>query len=199
MRLQLGELMETPAEIEFQGITAEPRIQEEIDRHITQLEKRFGRITSCRIVVRGPGETHRNANRFEIKIHLVLPDHKDVNVDYAPPADTRSTEVKTALNDAFKRARRQLQDRVRRMERLVKRHQPPPIGTVARIDPSGEFGFITTDDGREVYFHKNSVLNGGFAQLRPGSSVSFAEEEGEKGAQASTVRPTSRRPSVRQE
>ena len=191
--------METPAEIEFQGMTPLPRIREEMDRHIAQLEKRFGRITACRVVVRAPGETHRNANRYEIKIHLALPDHKDVNVDYAPPPDARSTEVKTALNDAFKRARRQLQDRVRRMERVVKRHEPPPIGTVARIDPSGEFGFIATGDGREVYFHKNSVLNGGFAQLKPGSSVSFAEEEGEKGAQASTVRPTSRRPPIRQE
>ena len=70
---------------------------------------------------------------------------------------------------------------------------------IARIDPSGEFGFIATGDGREVYFHKNSVLNGGFARLKPGSSVSFAEEDGEKGAQASTVKPTSRRPPVRQE
>ena len=84
------------------------------------------------------------------------------------------------------------------MERLVKRHEPAPLGTVARIDPSGEFGFIATGDGREVYFHKNSVLNDGFAKLKPGSAVAFAEEEGDKGAQASTVRPTSRRAPVSQ-
>ncbi len=60
--------------------------------------------------------------------------------------------------------------------------------TVARLDPSGEFGFLETADGREIYFHRNSVLNGGFARLAVGSRVTFAEELGEKGAQASTVR-----------
>jgi cold shock CspA family protein len=146
------------------------------------------------VAVRGDGR--RNGSRYEVTIHLALPNHKDVSVDYARPADNRSTEVRTALNDAFKRARRQLQDRVRRMARQVKHHDPTPIGRVSRIDPSGDFGFIATSDGREIYFHKNSVLNGGFARLKPGSAVAFAEEEGDKGPQASTVRPTSKRPIV---
>jgi cold shock CspA family protein len=186
--------LETPAEVEFTGMSPDSAVRDEIDRHIAQLEQRFGRITSCRVAVRGDG--HKNGSRFEVTIHLALPDHKDVNVDYSRPADTRSTEIKPALNDAFKRARRQLQDRVRRMARQVKRHNPTPIGRVARIDPSGDFGFIATTDGREVYFHKNSVLNGAFARLRPGASVAFAEEEGEKGPQASTVKPTSKAPTV---
>jgi cold shock CspA family protein len=80
------------------------------------------------------------------------------------------------------------------MARQVKHHNPTPIGLVARIDPSGDFGFIATSDGREIYFHRNSVLNGAFERLKPGSSVAFAEEDGEKGPQASTVRPTSKRP-----
>jgi cold shock CspA family protein len=62
------------------------------------------------------------------------------------------------------------------------------VGRVARIDASGEFGFIETADGREIYFHRNSVLNKAFSRLKPGTAVSFAEEEGEKGPQASTVR-----------
>lgn len=189
--------METPAEVEFTGISPAPAVQEEIARHIAQLEKRFGRITACRVAVKAPGDHHRNGS-FEVKIYLALPDHKDVNVDHASQSGQRSADVRSAINDAFKRARRQLGDRVRRMERLVKRHEPAPLGTVARIDPSGEFGFIATGDGREVYFHKNSVLNDGFAKLKPGSAVAFAEEEGDKGAQASTVRPTSRRAPVSQ-
>ena len=186
--------METPAQVEFTGIAPLPEVRAEIDRHIAQLEARFGRITSCRVAVRGDGK--RNGSRYEVTIHLTLPNHQDVSVDYARPSDQRSTEVRTAVSDAFKRARRQLQDRVRRMERLVKHHEPTPVGRVLRIDPSGDFGFIATSDGREVYFHKNSVLNGAFARLKPGASVAFSEEEGEKGAQASTVKPTSKRPTV---
>src|SRR3974390_1121085 len=42
--------------------------------------------------------------------------------------------------------------------------------------------------GRDVYFPRNRVLNGDFAKLSVGARVSFVEETGEKGAQASTVR-----------
>ncbi|MGE5721197.1 MAG: cold-shock protein, partial [Sphingomonadales bacterium] len=65
-----------------------------------------------------------------------------------------------------------------------------------RIDTSGEFGFLETDDGSEIYFHRNSVLNHGFAHLKPGSKVRYVEELGNEGPQASTVEPIGlRRPS----
>ena len=38
-------------------------------------------------------------------------------------------------------------------------------------------------------FHRNSVLDGGFSRLTVGARVAFAEEMGENGPQASTVRP----------
>jgi cold shock CspA family protein len=71
----------------------------------------------------------------------------------------------------------------------VKQHEGEPVGTVARLDASGEFGFIEVGDGREIYFHRNSVLNGAFDRLEPGARVLFAEEVGDKGPQASTVKP----------
>ncbi len=93
-----------------------------------------------------------------------------------------------ALNDAFKRARRRLQDHARRMRGEVKSHEAPPIATVKRFDEAGGFGFLETQDGREIYFHKNSLLNGSSLPVAPGTRVTFFEEMGEKGPQASTVR-----------
>ena len=93
-----------------------------------------------------------------------------------------------AINDAFRHARRQLQDYVWHMQGHVKHHEAQPTARVARIDPLGEFGLIETSDGREIYFHRNSVLNGEFAELSVGSRVTFAEEVGDKGPQASTVK-----------
>jgi cold shock CspA family protein len=69
----------------------------------------------------------------------------------------------------------------------VKQHEAPPTGTVVRLDASGEFGFLECSDGREIYFHRNSVLDGGFSRLTVGARVAFAEEMGENGPQASTV------------
>jgi len=59
---------------------------------------------------------------------------------------------------------------------------------VLRLDSTGEFGFLQSSDGREIYFHRNSVLNIGFDRLTVGTQVGFTEEMGEKGPQASTVK-----------
>ena len=53
---------------------------------------------------------------------------------------------------------------------------------------NGEFGFLESDDGREIYFHAHSVLDGKYDRLKPGMQVTYHEEMGEKGPQASTVR-----------
>ena len=60
-------------------------------------------------------------------------------------------------------------------------------GRVSKISAEEDYGFIATPDGREIYFHRNSVIDNAFDRLSVGSEVRFAEELGEKGAQASTV------------
>ena len=74
------------------------------------------------------------------------------------------------------------------MQGQVKHHEGPPIGTVVQLDPLGEFGLLESTDGQEIYFHRNSVLNGGYSRLTIGSHVTYEEEMGEKGPQASTVK-----------
>ena len=49
------------------------------------------------------------------------------------------------------------------------------------------YGLIETPDAREIYFHRNSVLNKEFDNLSEGDNVHFSEEMGENGPQASTV------------
>jgi cold shock CspA family protein len=185
--------METPAEIDFQGMAPNEAVREDVRNHLAKLEGRFGRITAGRVVIKGPGEHHHKGGLYEVSIQLAIPHVRDVSVARTPQKDERYADLSFAIGDAFKRARRQLQDRVRTLQRKVKRHEPAPSGRVARIDPSGEFGFIATADGREIYFHRNSVLNDGFARLTPGTAVAFAEEDGAKGPQASTVRPLGKR------
>ncbi len=156
--------------------------------HVAQLEERWGRITACRVVLKGPGLHHRKGGLYEVHIRLALPDGREVNVSRTPTEDERHSDLTFAINDAFKHARRQLQDQVRRTQGDVKQHEGQPIGTVVRLDPSGEFGFLEAGDGQEIYFHRNSVLEDGFARLHIGSRVTFAEEPGDKGAQATTVK-----------
>ena len=61
-----------------------------------------------------------------------------------------------------------------------------------RIDASGEFGFLEGADGQEIYFGRNSIL-GDASRIEPGTRVSYVEEIGEKGPQASTIKVLGKR------
>jgi len=97
--------MQTPVQIDFQGMHGTPDVRASIEKHVAQLERRYGRVTACRVVLTGPSGHH-----------------------------------------------------------------------------------LVAADGHEVYFHRNSVLDGAFGHLAVGAHVTFAEEMGEKGPQASTVK-----------
>jgi cold shock CspA family protein len=183
-----SDVVQTPVEIDFQGMVGTPGARDSIEKHIENLEQRYGRMTACRVVLKGPGDRHRTGGLYEVNIRLALPNGREVNVARTAPADERHADVTFAINDAFKRARRRLQDHARRLQGHVKMHEGQPIGTVTTLDDSGEFGFLEANDGHQVYFHKNSVLDDGFKRLAVGSRVVFSEEAGEKGAQASTVK-----------
>jgi cold shock CspA family protein len=180
--------METPIEIDFQGMAANPGVRDNINKHVSQLEERFGRIIAGRVVLKAPGGHHQKGGLYEINIRLTLPEGREVVIGHTAQNDERYSDLNFSINDTFKRARRQLQDQVRKLQGQVKRHEGTPVGTVVELDPLGEFGRIETEDGREIYFHRNSVLGGEFPRLTVNSRVTYAEEVGEKGPQASTVK-----------
>jgi len=180
--------MQTPVEIDFQGLKGTEQMRGCVSKHIAVLEERFGRITACRVVVKAPSERHRTGGACEITIRLSLPQGREVDIGRSEQTDIRHADAIVALNDAFKRARRRLRDQARRMRGAVKSHDGPPIATVRSFDGNAGFGFLETTDGREIYFHKNSVLDGGLRQIAPGARVTFFEELGDKGPQASTVK-----------
>jgi len=180
-------IMETPAQIEFEGFQASPELQAAIEKHITELESRFGRVTAGRVVVKGPGDHHQSGGQYQVSVRLALPDGREVNIGRTPKQDERYADLTFAVDNAFRRARRRLQDQARLMRGQTKQHENQPIGTVVRIDASGEFGFLEGADGQEIYFNRNSIL-GDASKIEPGTRVSYVEEMGEKGPQASTIK-----------
>ena len=73
----------------------------------------------------------------------------------------------------------------------MKAHKVPPHGKVSALHAYDGYGFVTSADGQEVYFHKNAVVNGAFNKIAIGDEVRVALIEGEsdKGPQATTVIP----------
>jgi cold shock CspA family protein len=65
---------------------------------------------------------------------------------------------------------------------------PPERGVVTKLFVAEGYGFIATEDGREVYFHRNAVRDIHFEEM-DGMSVSLNIGAGEKGPQATVVQP----------
>jgi CspA family cold shock protein len=61
-------------------------------------------------------------------------------------------------------------------------------GTIKRLTDRG-FGFISTGEGKEIFFHMSAVEGASFDQLREGQKVEFTSGEGPKGPRAENVRP----------
>jgi cold shock protein len=61
-------------------------------------------------------------------------------------------------------------------------------GKVKWFNDSKGYGFIETDSGHDVFVHHSSIQGEGFKSLAEGDRVSFVEEKGAKGPQATNVR-----------
>jgi cold shock CspA family protein len=148
-------------------------------------------IMSCRVVVEPAGKHHLHGNLYEVRIDLTVPD-EEIAVTREPSEHTEYRDIHVALRDAFDTARRKLEDYVRRRRGAVKTLESAAHARVTRLFPREGYGFLETPDGREIYFHRHSVLHEGFDRLEVGMEVTFVEEEGKKGPQASTVKPVGR-------
>ncbi len=62
-----------------------------------------------------------------------------------------------------------------------------PKGTVKWFNDSKGFGFISQENGDDVFFHHTSIQSEGFKSLSEGDQVEFEVEQGEKGSKASNV------------
>ena len=179
--------MQVPLEITFRGMDRSEAVEAEIRRHVDSLEHFCDRITSCHVTIELPHRHKRQGKIFEVKILVMVP-RRELVVSHRPGRDETHTDAYIAIRHAFKAMRRELEDYVREIRGDVKSHEASPHGKVSELFPMEDYGFIKTPDGRRVYFHRNSVLDGRFDEMDLDSEVSFAEEMGDKGPQASTVR-----------
>jgi cold shock CspA family protein/ribosome-associated translation inhibitor RaiA len=173
--------MKLPLQITVRNLSLSEVVEEDIREKAAKLDVFYDQIMGCRVIVEAP---HRHSHQgifYNVRIDLTLPGAELV-VKREPNED-----IYVAVRDAFDVARRQLEDFVRQQRGDVKSHETPPHARVSKLFPEGGYGFLETPDGREIYFHRNSVLHEGFDRLKINTEVRFSEEMGEKGPQASTV------------
>ncbi len=180
-------------ETAFKGFEPAAHVRERVAQEMARLERFHPRITAARVVVERVTSRRHKGDLYAARIFVVLPGGREAAVTRFHDDAHAHEDVLVAVRDAFAAAQRQLEDLVRTQRGDVKSHEAPPQGRVARFLAEKGAGFIETDDGREIYFHANSVVGGRFEDLRAGDLVRFHEEMGARGPQASTVTPVGAR------
>jgi cold shock CspA family protein len=179
--------MQLPLQISFRNMEPSASLESMIRDKASRLDTFASHIMSCRVVVDPPGKHHQHGNQYEVHVDITLPG-EEIIATREPSEHVAYRDVSVAIRDAFDSAARQLEDYVRRTRGDVKSHVRAPHAKVSKLIPDQEYGFLTTAEGREIYFHRNSVLNDAFDKLEVGTEVAFDEEEGDRGPQASTVK-----------
>jgi ribosomal subunit interface protein len=173
--------MRLPLQVTFKNIPASNAIEAHINEKAYKLDKFYERIMSCRIVVDSTQRRHHKGKLYGVRINITVPG-RDIAV-----TREENEDVYVSIRDAFDSAYRILEEKRRRERGVVKTHEETPVGRVIRLFPEDHYGFIEASDQHEVYFHRNSVLNGDFQKLKIGAEVSFLEEQGNEGPQAMRV------------
>jgi len=197
--------MQSPLQITFRNVKPSSSIEECIRAETDKLDSLYNHLMSCRVAIEMPHRHHRKGSAYRVRIDLTVPGEEivvrrepslshrvqqsgETHLKKHLEVDTPHKDLGLAIRAAFKIAGRQLQDYARRQRGAVKSHPPLQVARVGKILRAEGYGFLTSADGRGIYFHKNSVLNHAFSRLKIGTKVCYVEEPGEKGAQASTVR-----------
>jgi ribosomal subunit interface protein len=182
--------MQIPVQVTFRDMDPSKAVEANVREKAGKLERHFERVISCRVVVEAPHRRQTKGKLYNVRIDIGVPG-KEILVNHAGPNNHAHEDVYVAIRDAFNAAARQLEDHARKIRGEVKTHEAPPHGRVVRLFPYKGYGFIEMSDGREIYFHENSVVNGNFAQLEVDHEVRVVVvyDESAQGPQATTVSP----------
>lgn len=178
--------MQLPLQVTFRHMEPSEALESKIRKRVEELDQLCDTIMSCRVVVEINHQHHHQGNLFHVRVDLKVPG-KELVVSRESNQNHAHEDPYVVVRDAFDAMRRQLEDFLRVRRREVKTHDEAPQGIISVVYPHQDYGRITSSDGRDIYFHRNSVVGTDFDSLETGMKVRFAEEMGEKGPQASTV------------
>jgi ribosomal subunit interface protein len=178
--------MALPVQITFHEIVHSDAIDAYVRKRAAKLEVMAPRLTSCRVVIETPHRHARHGEHFRVRVDVTAPGG-EVVVTRSPDDAKVYEDLHAAIDAAFDDVGRQLQDFERRQRGDVKLHEKSRHGEVIKLFQYEGYGFLRTEEGDELYFHRNSVLDTAFGRMKVGDRVRFVEDAGESGPHASTV------------
>jgi len=181
--------MQTPIEITLRDVPSTPEIHAFLREQAKRLERFCDNLTVCRVAIERPHRHPQSGNPFRVRLEVLVPPKKDLVVVQEPEDNEMHVALHAVVRRAFRAMERQLKDATDLRRGDVKAHAEPRALVVRLFD---DYGFLKSLDGREIYFHRNSVAHDDFTQLEVGTEVRFEETVGNDGPQATTVQIVNR-------
>jgi ribosomal subunit interface protein len=171
-------------EIQAQQVVVQPEWRSLIEERLARLAERFPKLIRVHVTFKHGRHHLRGAEEVDI-------------VATCPGATIRAAkqeeEMRDAVHAALDALERQLATHHEQQRHFGKATGARPSGKILRVFTDRGYGFIRTDAGEEVYFHRNSLHELAFDSLTLGLPVELELEQGEQGLQASRVFPVGER------
>jgi ribosomal subunit interface protein len=171
-------------EIQTQHVEMQPEWRALIDGRLARLAERYPKLIRVHVTLKHGRHHLRGSEEVDV-------------VATCPGATLRAAkqeeEMRDAVHAALDALERELAAHHEGRRHFGKAPGPRPSGTIARLFTDRGYGFILTDEGAEVYFHRNALHELDFASLQLGLPVELEIEHGEHGLQASRVFPVGER------
>ncbi|HEY6992121.1 MAG TPA: HPF/RaiA family ribosome-associated protein [Xanthobacteraceae bacterium] len=188
-------MLQVPLEIAFHNIASSRQAEQEIRARVAHLERRYGRLVSCRVRIDQRAKDRTGTIPPVVHIELGIPGRGDLVVSHEPEhllRKYRHPDLHKAINEAFRIAERRLTELKQQRDGRTRAGEHDAenqfLGRVAEIMPGKDFGFLMTKEGSLLYFHRNALLGGDFDALERGDQVYYNEAAGDTGPIATKVR-----------
>ena len=183
--------MQVAPQIIFHDVDRSEWVENYIAERLLRLEKFAEGITSCRVTLTQEAASQHKGNRYSALVEVRVPPQHDLAVKKQKEIRDMPTQLPALINLAFGAIERQLKRTAELRRNEGKNHQQDgqqPHGLVERVNEEEGYGFLrATDDNRQFYSHRNSVLHDDFERLAVGTEVRFTPQDGDDGPQASSV------------
>jgi ribosome-associated translation inhibitor RaiA len=180
--------MQEPLQISFHNMESSEALERRVREHWAKVERHYDGIISARIVIEAPHKQPHKST-LGISISIGVPG-RDIVVKREQRLHESDDHATWVINEAFQAVARQLEDYAQKQRRDVKTHEGErEYARIVRLYSDQDYGFIETRERLNIYFHRDVVRDGDFADLKEGSEVLYtlAPDDGPMGPMASSV------------
>lgn len=175
--------------ISWRNIPRSDAVEDIIHKRIEALERFCPEALGLRVTLSASQKPRHAARGFDVRLHLEVPG-PDLDVARTVRHGLAADDIVRAVNATFTALERRIKETRRILDGQEVKHHPAILhGEIVELEPELGYGFVRADDGQEVYFQKDGLVAGEWADLAIGVRLRFREQAGEKGPFAVDVAP----------